>query len=381
MIQREWNNYVDRRQEFLTSRYWATKAQSRTVLVTGIPDDYMNKEALMSMTDFLPGGVRKIWLARDPKELADIYDRNIKAVKKYESANLSNIKLANKLVRKKKVDPNGNEDFVQQNKDRSTASGHGEDLVEVDFKQAARYIPPKKTHTHRLGPIPFFGKKVDSIPWALTEIEHTNKILSEKRQDISKYPPKSAAFILFNDQIGAHVFSQCLAHDLPLRMSQRYINVSPKDIIWFSLNINPYAARIRFVIAWAATAAICLFWSFPTAFVTSISNVTAICDAVHWLNWLCTLRSPLNVSRSEYPISALRKRNANTDSPVNLQGIIQGILPPVALALLFMLLPPVLRCKPGSLYQRSSVVLINPAECYIRAQGSPYLKASRCARS
>lgn len=304
MIKREWSNYVDRRQEFLTSRYWATKAQSRTVLVTGIPDDYINKEALMSMTDFLPGGVRKIWLARDPKELADIYDRNIKAVKKLESANISQIKLANKLVRKKKVDAQGNEDFVQGTKDRLAAkaaktgksTGEEEEILEVEFARAARYIPPKKTPTHRLGPIPFWGKKVDTIPWALSEVSETNKQLAEKRQDITKYPPKSAAFILFNDQIGAHIFAQCLAHDLPLRMSQRYINVSPKDIIWFSLNINPYAARVRFAIAWAATAAICLFWSFPTAFVTSISNVTAICDAVHWLNWLCELKAPLNVS-------------------------------------------------------------------------------------
>lgn len=298
MIKREWGNYVDRRQEFLTSRYWATKAQSRTVLVTGIPDDYINHEALHSMTDFLPGGVRKIWLAKNPKELADIYDRNIKAAKKLESANLSQIKLANKLVRKKKVDPSGNEDYVKGHQERVglRSNDNDEQIVEVEFARAARYIPPKKVPTHRLGPIPFYGKKVDSIPWAMKEVETTNRLLAEKRQDLSKYPPKSAAFILFNDQIGAHIFAQCLAHDLPLRMSQRYINVSPKDVIWFTLNINPYSARVRFAAGWAATAAICLFWSFPTAFVTSISNVTAICDAVSWLNWLCELKAPLNVS-------------------------------------------------------------------------------------
>lgn len=299
MIKREWGNYVDRRQEFLTSRYWATKAQSRTVLVTGIPDDYMTQEALHSMTDFLPGGVRKIWLAKHPKELADIYDRNTKAAKKLESANVSQIKLANKLVRKKKVDPSGNEDYVQLTKERlASTSDSMQDgqIVEIEFERAARYIPPKKVPTHKLGAIPFFGKKVESIPWAIKEIEETNRLLAEKRQDLSEYKPKSAAFILFNDQIGAHIFAQCLAHDLPLRMSQRYINVSPKDIIWFTLNINPYSSRVRFAIGWAATAAICLFWSFPTAFVTSISNVTAICDAVSWLNWLCTLKAPLGVS-------------------------------------------------------------------------------------
>lgn len=338
MIKREWSNYVDKRQEFLTSRYWATKAQSRTVLVTGIPDDYINKEALHSMTDFLPGGVRHIWLARDPKELADIYDRNIKATKKLESAYINQIKLANKLVRKKKMDPSGSDALVEQKKEKAIAAaeasaqadtkarenekkkksklGHmrafskddstpNNDTDDIDRNEvagpatqnvAARYVPIKKTPTHRLGPIPFFGQKVETIPWALKEISHTNALLKDKRTDLSKYKPKSAAFILFDDQIGAHVFAQCLAHDLPLRMSQRYINVSPKDIIWFTLNINPYSARIRFMLGWAATSAIIIFWSFPTAFVTSISNVTAICTAVHWLNWLCGLKEPLAVN-------------------------------------------------------------------------------------
>jgi hypothetical protein len=344
MIKREWQNYVIRRQEFLTSRYWSTKAQSRTVLVTGIPDNYMNKESLMTMTDFLPGGVRKIWLAIDPKELADIYDRMIKAVKKLEGANLKEIKLANKLVRKNKVDPAGNEEYLQvfrqkletlqeaKNNQPGLGPGHGHshghqqpgttssggynqemegedtegnhtasraddpnDIWEAQ-STAARYIPPKKLPTHRLGRIPFRGTKVDSIPWALQEISTTSALLHSKRQDLSKYKPKSAAFILFDDQIAAHIFAQCLAHDLPLRMSKRYINVSPKDIIWSTLNINPYSARVRYIISWSATAAICLFWSFITAFVTSISNVTAICSAVHWLNWLCTLPPPLNVS-------------------------------------------------------------------------------------
>ena len=54
------------------------------------------------------------------------------------------------------------------------------------------------------------------------------------------------------------------------------------------------------------------------AFVGIVSNVAGLCKTYSWLAWLCTLPKPV-------------------------VGIIQGILPPVLLAVLFMLLPIVLR--------------------------------------
>jgi calcium permeable stress-gated cation channel len=54
------------------------------------------------------------------------------------------------------------------------------------------------------------------------------------------------------------------------------------------------------------------------AFVGIVSNIQALCTKVSWLAWLCTIPGPV----------------------VN---IIQGILPTVLLAILFALLPIVLR--------------------------------------
>jgi len=54
------------------------------------------------------------------------------------------------------------------------------------------------------------------------------------------------------------------------------------------------------------------------AFVGAISNIHSLCQTYSWLRWICNLPSPV-------------------------VGIISGILPPVLLALLFILLPIVLR--------------------------------------
>lgn len=283
LIKREFDVLVEKRRTFLTSRAWATKVQSRTVLVTGIPKEYLSVEALQDLTKDIPGGVRKIWLARDVKDLNDVYERRNDAVKKLESADNKVIKLANKRVRKNKVDVNGSEDL-----------GASEKMHETPV--LAKYIPEKKRPTHRLGKIPFFGKKVDTISWTTEEIEKTESELERERQDVSKFETRSSAFILFNNQISAHIFAQSLKGDSPLRRGGRHLNVAPDDVVWNNLNVNAYSAKARRAAVLAVISAFIIFFTPLTAFVTSISNVSNLCSTVSWLGWLCTLPTPINVS-------------------------------------------------------------------------------------
>jgi hypothetical protein len=52
-------------------------------------------------------------------------------------------------------------------------------------------------------------------------------------------------------------------------MAEKYTKVAPADVIWGYLGINPYEARIRRVISYAATAALIIFWAIPGAFFPS----------------------------------------------------------------------------------------------------------------
>lgn len=73
------------------------------------------------------------------------------------------------------------------------------------------------------------------------------------------------------------MFAQSVAHHQPLRMSQKYLDVSPKDVIWWNLNLNPYDQKIRYAISWGFTIGLIILWSFPVAFVGAISNVNELC--------------------------------------------------------------------------------------------------------
>lgn len=270
----------------------------------------------------------KIWINRDLKNLPDLYDERLKACSKLESAELALIKMAAKLRKK------------QLKKEGKTEKDAGQ-LEANDIAAAAdELVPREKRPTHRLKPgflpfgLPFVGKKVDSIDWAKQEIVRTTQELNEGRaaleaEDLLKfsqgetskkalnYPPVNSAFVLFHNQISAHMAAQTLTHHAPYRMSGKYTEMAPADVIWGNLGLNPYEVKVRLAISYAATAGLVIFWAIPVAAVGTISAAVANCS-VKPLEWLCGL-------------------------PSVVQGLIQGVLPAVLLAVLNMLLPIVLR--------------------------------------
>jgi hypothetical protein len=97
------------------------------------------------MTKFcsvLPGGVKRVWIARDLKELPDVYKRHTKACSKLESAETKLLKLAAKAIKKNK------------GADAPTPAE-----LEADSGLASRYVPAKKRPHHKLGFLGLFGEK------------------------------------------------------------------------------------------------------------------------------------------------------------------------------------------------------------------------------
>ncbi|KAL4071415.1 hypothetical protein V8B97DRAFT_467079 [Scleroderma yunnanense] len=331
-IRRELRHFVTVRQLHLIDPEHSRSAQANTILVTGVPAKYLSEKALSQMYSQLPGGVKKVWLNRDLKDLPSIYDRRLAACNKLESAETNLLRTALK-IRKKNL-----------KEGKSTDGASNADQAERDVALAERLVPKDQRPTHRLPPsflpfsFPFTGEKVDTIDWARNEIATCSALLREARQTLDNdsnpalpedvndndtiptqtYRLLNSAFITFNQQLSAHMAYRALTHHEPYRMADRYLEVSPQDVIWGNLGLNPYEKRVRVAISYSATAALIIFWAIPVAFVGIISNIYGLCVKYSWLAWLCKIPSPVI-------------------------GIIQGILPAVLLAVLNMLLPIVLR--------------------------------------
>jgi hypothetical protein len=309
-------HYVQVRQEYLVSRNHSSTAQACSVLVTGIPPKYLSELSLTRLFNHLPGGVRRVWINRDLKDMPDLHERRLKACDLLESAETSLLNIAIKRYEKKKFKA---PEEHNKNNESATSAGDPEAHRRVLLEEL---VPRQKRPSHRLPlfswmpfSIPFVGKKVDTIDWAREQVHGLTTQLDQRReilaQDIARtsaaeaettvrvhnigtgklsialpsvpvsiplvgtvaavdfteqtYPPANAAFILFNKQIAAHIAAQTLIHDEPYRMSvsQKYIEVAPEDVIWENLAMNHYDRRLRSALSWAATIGLILLWSIP----------------------------------------------------------------------------------------------------------------------
>ncbi|KAJ8482889.1 hypothetical protein ONZ45_g14798 [Pleurotus djamor] len=367
-IRKEMKYFIVTRQKHLIDASHAASVQANTILVTGIPSRFLTVDAITKIFAHLPGGVKKIWINRDLKELPDIYNRRLKTLNKLESAETELLKTAAKARLAE-----------EKGKLKKRKPGSAQAPAEGDVERADTSIVPRANRPqHRLGWIPFKGPKVDTIEWAREEIRICNELLERGRGAIGSdytsaeadgaatgaepstkekvsqkvghvkakipglapkpegtpeenslggdpfpvlsndYPPLSSAFVTFNKQIAAHMGAQVLTHHAPYRMASKYLEVAPDDVIWSNLSLNPYEQKIRMLASYAATAGLILLWAIPVAFVGVISNIGQLCIQFSWLAWLCEIPDPI-------------------------LGIISGILPPVLLAVLMMLLPIILR--------------------------------------
>ncbi|KAL1686821.1 hypothetical protein GGG16DRAFT_63488 [Schizophyllum commune] len=330
MLRREMNHFVRARHQFLLSDYHQRLPQSRTVLITNVPEELASEKAMHTFASFIPGGIDRVWLYRDTRALNKLFEERQKACKKLEGAESKLLRLAVKNHRKKQAQ---HDKLVKKSKkaDPESATPEGLDLPPPSVDLLNELVPANKRPHHRTGLLGLIGKKVDSIEyWKARfyfsyssqipdfEIDRLNKEMDVLRSDSHTKEFKGSVFVRCNLQMGAHILAQTVSHHEPLRMTEKWMEAHPKDIVWANLDDGPVEMKLRKLISWAATIALIVFWAIPVAFVGTVSNVSGLCENISWLAWLCKIPSvPL--------------------------GIIEGFLPPVLLAVLFALLPVILR--------------------------------------
>lgn len=168
--------------------------------------------------------------------------------------------------------------------------------------------------------LPLLGRKVDAIYYCRKEIARLNVEIEQDQADPEKYPLMSSAFIQFNHQVAAHMACQSLSHHMPQYMSPRHIEVSPDDVVWDNMKISWWQRYLRIFAVTIAVGGLIIGWAFPVAIVGLVSQIDYLTGVVPWLSWINKL-------------------------PNSVVGLIQGILPPVGLAILIALLPIILRGK------------------------------------
>ena len=213
--------------------------------------------------------------------MPDVYKDRLKAYNRLEYSEAALLQTAAR-IRAEELEKELEDGDVPANvrTEKNLDSERGLDLAD-------QLVPRDQRPTHRLPfgflpfGLPFVSKRVDTIDWAKGEIERTNTGLAEMQKVLARevafttrssrflnmsseemikeletqtYPPLNSAFILFNNQMAAHMASLLLTHHEPYHMAKKYIDVAPEDVIWDNLSMNPYEAHVRTLISYGFTA-------------------------------------------------------------------------------------------------------------------------------
>ncbi|KAJ9612485.1 hypothetical protein H2200_004082 [Cladophialophora chaetospira] len=349
MVSRECVYYINLRQAYLLSPFYANRLSSRTVLYMNVPRQFLDEDRLRWM---LGPSVKRIWIPQTTDELKRLVKEREQTAMRLEKAEFTLIKIANAARTKalEKADGESNrtptsvsesdQDLKDGRANTTTKSGHAatvqlsenpepspvstkeieeRSLPDVNGSVASQWITHSSRPRHR--PIANYGRRVDTIKWTRNQIKKLNSKIAKVRRDqlFETDGLLPSVFVEFESHTEAQNAYQTLTHHRPLHMAQRYIGVRPFEILWDALSMSwlETIAR-RFLIKTFITVLI-IFWAIPSAIVGIISNIRTVSEKVPFLGWI-------------------------EDLPNVVLGVISGVLPAFALSLLMSIVPGILRC-------------------------------------
>ncbi|KAF9385615.1 hypothetical protein CPC16_007896 [Podila verticillata] len=313
---------------YLMSEHHAQSLQATTVLICGIPLGEDNIQSLNSIFSVLPGGVRRIWLAYETKQLQKDCTKRIALTNKLEVAECalirSKLKLHDHTGRRPSQATAASTDLLRD----QDQEGGGEAGAGVTHNSDESF-PPQNRPRHRPSPFPLSilpcgGEKIDSILAYRSELSNMNAAIVARQQagmqamhGNQSDGKMSSAFIQFNHQLGAHLAAQSVVHRKTLTMSPRHLEVHPRDVLWDNLGFSLKERNVRKTISVVLAFFLIILWAIPVAFVAAVAKLDAIVQFAPFLSGVYSL-------------------------PKSVVGIIQGVLPPIGLAVLMMVLPIIL---------------------------------------
>ncbi|KAF9572554.1 hypothetical protein EC968_009697 [Mortierella alpina] len=326
--------YITRRQRYLMSEHHSQSLQATTILVCGIPKGEDNLQTLQSIFSAFPGGIRRIWLAYSADALLKDVSKRIALTNKLETAECALIraKLKHQLKNSRRAsvvshgstamlrhDGDHTQQQQQQNQFQQQGSGSDESFPEESRPRHRPAVFPMSLFASCCG-----AEKVDSVLAYRSELSNLNASIQARQQagmtamhDSQDKDKMSAAFIQFNHQLGAHLATQAVIHRTTLTMAPRHLEVHPRDVLWDNLGHSFRSRNIRRTIAILLTIALIVLWTIPVTFVAAVSKLDNIVKFAPFLSGVYKL-------------------------PKLVVGIIQGLLPPIGLAVLMMVLPIIL---------------------------------------
>lgn len=318
VITRETVLFINVRQSVLLSQSYRSRLSTKTVLFTTVPEHLRSEASIRELF----GGVSRVWVQPDIKELTKLAKQRDKAAGKLEAAEN---KMCTTLVKNRK---------------KAEKKGKTDDIPLVDNERSHIEVNKKDRPTHRLKFL--IGKKVDTIDWARPELQSLNQKIEATATQVNKGEKVPAIFVEFISLEAAQAAYRQVATQKKRELTSKVIGVQPEDVIWKNLGNKNSKNKIILIGATTFVTLMVIFWAIPVAFVGAISNIGSL-ESIGFLTWIAKI-------------------------PSVILGVVTGLLPAVLLAVLMALVPIVLRLLAGLFEPTRSAVELKTQSWYFAFQ-------------
>ncbi|KAI9350757.1 hypothetical protein BDR26DRAFT_851451 [Obelidium mucronatum] len=209
-------------------------------------------------------------------------------------------------------------EFVLSDSSTLSSSLMSDELTPIEPTQhAIEVVPAHKTESVPLADAEFIRTKFRAT-------HRTPAVFGKKREiwlifrQTKDGTSVGTVFVVFKDAFMAHFAAKVVATEAPVVMAERFAHVYPEDVIWQNINSDYFVRQGRGFITKVIMVAMIIFWGSLVAFVLSWTDLTSLGERIP------ALQTFLN----DYP---------------TISKMVGGILPPVIVAVLLSLVPPVLR--------------------------------------
>ncbi|KAJ2061487.1 phosphate metabolism protein 7 [Coemansia sp. S146] len=291
--------YISIRQRHLQDPDYQKQLRANTVIVTGIPSSQSMEQVLHGMFGSLPGGIAKISPCLSSPAI-----RQLVEIRKWHVSALES-DVCRYLV------------CVYRRRKRDKWQAVERPLVYIK-------LPTRLSILSHIGI--FRGEKADSIAYHCREIVQLNNDICTLRASMPEAAEIStSAIVVFNSQQSAHEAARPTAsakwytRAITTACWPRFSDIDPTEVNWSGVNVGARVRRLYEFVSRIFIFTIITLWIFPVVFISALSKVTQL--------------------------SQLGPFKDISEWPTPLSGLIQGVFPPLILALLQWAVPSLFRGK------------------------------------
>ena len=281
VIARELRTINAIRQTFLAS----CQQKGAIVLLSQVPGNMSDESSLRSYFKQWAHHMTKFYVVQDLRQLRKLIQKRDRLLEELESTEI---------------------DFIRQ---RILRRGHSVERPQLRLIQL-----PQPSRLHLRGP------SIDKIQHLRRAVASLNEsiLALQKRTVLTNAKAPTSILIHLNDSVAAQCMSSTPASSDPNKMNLRCLGDSPQEIIYNHFGLGRNEEQIRRFVAWQLNLSLILLWTVPIALTAALSQLQALATAISI-------------------------EDAISHCPSWVLGILQGVLPSLALLMLMMLFPRLLR--------------------------------------